>query len=206
MHIDYAIELVRRYENDTYVRGDSFVILDAVVSEPELLALVDRVGDEKHRSIAATIREIQASGNRYRRVTKAQKASLAKHLIGIYGSHRAVLAAAYGKTESEMFSDLPAQHNSRHTDNTHEWAAQYAAHAMDAEKKADFLGLPKIKGTQKQAAWAEQIRQSYLVWAESQGIDPIPVLMKHKDARFWIDNRRNFRDISESTRLSGRNS
>ena len=76
---------------------------------------------------------------------------------------------------------------------------RYAAEAAEAQQKADELGLPELKGTEKQVNWALTIReqiysdckkfinlkchpenQKYLDW-----------LFAHDQATFWIDNRNN---------------
>ena len=76
---------------------------------------------------------------------------------------------------------------------------RYKAEAAEAQQKADELGLPELKGTEKQINWALTIRdriygdckrfinlkrhpenQKYLDW-----------LFAHDQASFWIDNRNN---------------
>ena len=104
MHIDYAKELVERVENDPFLKGDQQYILKTVATEREILALIDQVGDEKHQSIAATVREIKSAVLRYRTVTNKQKTAIVLFLLAKFGTARAVLAAAFATTEREMFS------------------------------------------------------------------------------------------------------
>lgn len=198
MHIDYAIELVERYEADSYIKGDSFKIISMVSAESELLALIDKHGDDKHRSIAATVRDIQSSNNRYRKVTDGQRKALARHLLELFGTHRAVLAAAYGKTEQEMFGEaMEAEEAPAKAEPAAQMSNEYVAKAEEAKRAAEFMGLPALTGSPKQIAWAEQIRQKYIEWAEDGGINSTPVVKSRKarTSRFWIDNRNNFRGL-----------
>ena len=103
MHIDYAREMVERVENDTFLKGDQRYMIKSVADEREILALVEKVGDAKHAEIAATMREIKKNGGRYRKVTDKQKTAVALFLLEKFGTARAVLAAAFDKTEAEMF-------------------------------------------------------------------------------------------------------
>jgi hypothetical protein len=194
MHIDYAKELVEHYEADSQIQGDSFVILSTVATEAELLALIEQHGDDKHRSIAATVREIQGANNRYRKVTSAQKAALARHLLDLFGTARAALAAAFATTEQEMFGEAAGPSAAQVAKVTGE---RHAAAAAEALQKAQFMGLATLKGSPKQIAWAEQVRQNYIVWAEENDIDPMVVIGSPaaRQARFWIDNRHSFRGL-----------
>lgn len=71
--------------------------------------------------------------------------------------------------------------------------------ARRAEKRAlaaacaNFLGLPTLKGTEKQVAWAEAIRTRFQNYCEScMYSDEFLLVAKRKDAkqaRYWIENR-----------------
>ncbi|MCB1824233.1 MAG: hypothetical protein KDJ54_06460, partial [Candidatus Competibacteraceae bacterium] len=78
---EYERELVERIENDSFQKGNPIIILMAVAEDKGILDLVAKVGDDKHRSIAATIGDIKKSGNRYRKVTINQKRAIAKFLV-----------------------------------------------------------------------------------------------------------------------------
>ena len=109
MHIDYIKEMVERVENDSFQKGDPIVILMNVAEDKDILDLIAKVGDEKHRSIAETMTAAKASGNKYRKVTLNQKRAIAQHLLELFGSARAALAAAFETTEQAMFGDeVPA--------------------------------------------------------------------------------------------------
>lgn len=83
---------------------------------------------------------------------------------------------------------------------------------IEAAKKAEEMGLPKLTGTAKQVAWAETIRMKYMdkinarrakvsekaanletaerAQLQLQNMDKgVAILLSHTDARWWIDNQ-----------------
>lgn len=57
-----------------------------------------------------------------------------------------------------------------------------------AKAEAAFLGLPKLRGTEKQVAWAQTIRHKRLQEAGSDA-ERLLAIAGAEAARFWIDTR-----------------
>lgn len=58
---------------------------------------------------------------------------------------------------------------------------------LKAKEEADSLGLPDLKGSERQVSWALQIR------AKAYNQNPKdPALKKATTAKYWIENRRNW--------------
>ncbi len=66
---------------------------------------------------------------------------------------------------------------------------QYKKEAEKAHQAADLLGLPELKGTEKQVRWAEQIRAKYFEKTQESEINPRAKSVK--TAKWWIDNHKN---------------
>lgn len=183
MHMDYAKELVERYENDRFLSENADEhIANAIIVEPVVLALIDRVGDEKHRSIVESIRE--AENSRYKRVTQAQKIALVDFLLEKYGTARAILAAVYGVTENEMFGSVSEAKPKQEVPSDILEKRQHETEK--AAMMAEFIGAEPLKGSEKQVAWAETIRAKALKKAPEELAKK---LMKIKSAKWWIDRR-----------------
>lgn len=178
---EYERELVERVENDSFQKGNPIIILMAVAEDKDILDFVAKVGDDKHRSIAETISDIKRSTNRYRKVTMNQKRAIAQFLVEKFGSARAALAAAAGVTEMEMFGEERAIE------------AQTAKPVIESKpvdtRSAEFLGFKPLKGSEKQIAWAEKIRELLLEHASPEQVEALAQKKDQGKAKFWIDNR-----------------
>jgi len=84
---------------------------------------------------------------------------------------------------------------------------------LEAEKRAAELGLPQLRGTPKQVAWALVIRNGFLGWTENV-VYILPqaaaeyaqnlaaqALVSQDSAKFWIEEEEKLRqDILDSAR------
>ncbi len=66
---------------------------------------------------------------------------------------------------------------------------KYKKEAEKAHQVACLLGLPELKGSEKQVIWAEQIRAKY--FQDTQKNDINPSAKKVKTAKWWIDNHKS---------------
>lgn len=186
---EYERELVERVENDSFQKGNPIVILMAVAEDKGILDLVSKVGDDKHRSIADTIRDIKKSTNRYRKVTTNQKRAIALHLVEKFGTARAALAAAAGVTEQEMFggNEEPAEVTEEPASTVAEAPAE--ATTIVAAEIATFLGFRPLKGSEKQIAWATKIRAQILKYTTPEQTRALADHKRAGLAKWWIDHR-----------------
>ncbi len=70
--------------------------------------------------------------------------------------------------------------------------------SLAVKTESSKAGLPELQGTQKQVSWAIQIRlQQFRALSRQHSSDVlIPLISKHPDAKFWIDNRnQNAQDL-----------
>lgn len=193
MHIDYARELVERKEADSYIKGDSRAILEAVVAESELLKLVIAEGDDKHRDIATTMLEITRQRRSRRKITAKQVHAIVSFLLEQYGTARAALAAAFGVSEAEMFGET-AEAPVEPASTAEPIKADHTAENEQSAARNAFIGAPKLKGSAKQVAWAETLRAKMIDLLERDGYsnDKIMALISDQEAlkaSFWIDFR-----------------
>lgn len=78
------------------------------------------------------------------------------------------------------------------------------AESQKAAATAAFLDLPKLKGSEKQVAWAETIRAKFRSYCEGCMYDDrfmdVAQSKAAQHAKFWIENRTDldFRDMLES--------
>lgn len=94
MHIEFAADMVTQWEG----MGAPHKAVEAAASEREFLSLVEQVGGEKEKSIAATMKA--ATG--HKKVTSKQRFAISKFLLETYGDARSVFAAAYA-TDVDSF-------------------------------------------------------------------------------------------------------
>lgn len=188
---EYERELVERIENDSFHQGNPIVILMAVAEDKNILDLVVKVGDDKHRSIAATVADIKASNNRYRKVTLNQKRAIAKFLVEKFGTARAALAAAAGVTEQEMFGgeEAPAEVTATESQQHAVTPTPSAKRKPVDPHRAEFLGFKPLKGSEKQISWASQIRDRIISHAPPDKIQALVDHQKSGHAKWWIDHR-----------------
>ena len=103
----------------------------------------------------------------------------------VWNDARAEVDAQYEKFCTEFFPEI-AQ---REAERLAKKAVQDAKHAADAAKGkelADFLGMPALKGTERQVVWAEQIRANFLKAADEKDAAKAK---KRTTAKWWIENR-----------------
>lgn len=188
---EYERELVERIENDSFHQGNPIVILMAVAEDKNILDLVVKVGDDKHRSIAATVADIKASNNRYRKVTLNQKRAIAKFLVEKFGTARAAMAAAAGVTEQEMFGGEESQAEVTETESRQPVATSTprASRKPVDPHRAEFLGFKPLKGSEKQIEWANRIRDRIITNASLDKIQELVDHQKSGNAKWWIDHR-----------------
>jgi len=193
MHIDYARELVERKEADSYIKGDSRAILEAVAGESELLNLVIAEGDDKHRDIATTMLEITRQRRSRRKITAKQVYAIVSFLLEKYGTARAALAAAFGVSEAEMFGEVTEASVEADAAEAPASVDHTAENAQSAARNA-FIGAPTLKGSAKQVAWAETLRANMIDLLEADGYSNERIMDLISDpealkAAFWIDQR-----------------
>ena len=98
---------------------------------------------------------------------------------------RTAVDAEFKKFCDEFWPEIAAREAAR----LEKQAEQDAKHAVDAAKAkelADFLGMPELKGTERQVVWAEQIRSAYLKKASEK---EAAKAKKRTAAKWWIENR-----------------
>jgi hypothetical protein len=105
MHIEYAADAFVRMQKPKHSEPFSQLQTVAVyVTEQEFLNLADKI-DGVTSEISKTVRETQASGNRFAKVTSKQKNALAFALLDKYKTALACYAAAYKVTEEEFINN-----------------------------------------------------------------------------------------------------
>lgn len=103
MHIEYAADAVVRCEKQfAGTPQTELYVIESYADDEVVLKLVDRLGDEKAASIAATIR--QSRNKRYAKVTSKQRWAIATAILAVYPTARAAYAAAYGVSEDEFMA------------------------------------------------------------------------------------------------------
>lgn len=193
MHIDWVKETVADHERDHPSRFNT-TILKSLCSEPELLALAESCGNEKIAGICANVRA--AASHRYKKVTDNQRIALAAFLLEQFGSARAALAKAMGSTEQEMFGETAAEVITAPKSVPEAVAASRQQQTEDAAAFAAFVGLPSLKGTERQTAWAETLRASCLRRLSPEDADILLSQRGANTARFWIDRKQRLAKFS----------
>ena len=103
MHISYAAEAYVAADAPKHSPRDTDQrIVERFAAEKEFLALADAIGDAKTSSIVATIRK--NAGNKYAKVTPAQKYAVAAALLLKHGTALAVYAAAFNASEADFLA------------------------------------------------------------------------------------------------------
>lgn len=194
MHPDYAKEIAERYESDSSLKGDSRFVIDVLACEPEFLDLaVSEIDDCDVVEIAQKIRDLVGDGLKRLpppKVTSKMKRAVTNGLLYKYGHHRAVIAAAFNVGEAELFSDMPAPPPfSMPPKPSAETIAKRQHEAEEYAAKAAFIGLPSLKGSPKQIAWAETIRGQFIGFLPEKWAKRVLSNPQSKKASFWIDHR-----------------
>ena len=88
-------------------------------------------------------------------------------------------------------TEVPAQTSS-------EIEVERAEVAKKAAVEAKFLGLPKLKGTEKQVIWAEQIRSDAIKSLhDSEELAKLLADKKANTASYWIDAKSDIADLTK---------
>ncbi|MCG9062968.1 hypothetical protein LH427_13770 [Laribacter hongkongensis] len=204
MHQDYAKECLERMRTDRFAsKNADYQCIRALALEDELKALCANSAEEKIRDIASRPRKA---------FTQAMLTALATWLHAEYGSAQAVLAAAFNTSEEAMFGNVSPSTCKAAPSVDVGVANARSAHSKDAAAKAKFMGLPALKGSEKQVQWAESIRAAFIsnngvapdpdgpgvlcpgdaMFGTIWGNDDIESVLHSKNAEkasFWIDNR-----------------
>lgn len=105
MHIEYAAEVYKSRTQPKYSPPSApHDVIAGLVTEPEFLALADKLDDEKVRGIAATLRKNYNPSVRFQKATPKQRNALALALLEKHGTPLAVYAAAMGVSETEFLA------------------------------------------------------------------------------------------------------
>ena len=190
-------------------RGTGNDVLHYYAVSPVIFNLIKKIADEKEDSkLLKLISNIEKNrGNRYYKIKNTMRDAIAEFLLLRYGNQRTVFAAAFGTTEEEMFGPAPKGSQETTIDDIkakqlrkekekrellkkkEEAAKKYEDENAKAAMLAEFLGLPKLSGTQTQVAWAESIRMKCLARASASEIEKIKLSKNAKKAKWWIEEK-----------------
>jgi hypothetical protein len=92
----------------------------------------------------------------------------------------------YPRTKQEQYEVALAEYERKSAMTVEEKREE---RTQEAIIKANFMGLAKLKGSEKQIAWAESLRASLLATLDESESAVLLSASDANKAKFWIDNR-----------------
>ena len=189
---EVTLESERYHHANEQGTGNSTLIHN--IDNDFIMSLIKKHADNK---ILKMCERIEAGkSNKYYKITAWQKRTLADFLLLIYGNQRAVFCEAFNTTEEEMFGgklDNNLETTLEEVKKAHERkkaaSEKYKENNERNAMLAEFAGLPKLKGTEKQVAWAESIRMRCLNRGANFMSDKLMAYKEAKKAKWWIENK-----------------